>query len=832
MRLKTFRKLFFYTALAFGVVLIAVTASVFLFKDKMINQFIRAANKQLNTPIKVGKIDVSLFTDFPHLAILMRDVYVEDSHPGNYPLLTARNISFQMNLFEVWNGIYNIRGLRIEDSETNLKINDAGKNNYTVLKKASGNGKSITFELKQVNLKNTRVAYFDMISRKHLVFTSQDLVASIATAHDVYTIAAEGELTTETINVEGRQFSTGKSFEVESNLVYDDIEKSITIEPSLLTLKKSAFTVSGVYTWKEKNRVDLETEGKETTIQTLLSLLPESIASQVEKYQSKGDVYFQATLKGEISKANAPAVSVNFGFKNATIFHPAYKSRIEGASLTGSFASQKVTDPRMATLVLKDVEGTLNDEPFTANFIISDFTNPEVICSFKGRVDAAALSDFYPVENLKDVTGSLVADISLEGKLELLKNKATAQRVYTHGTVDLHRINLTYGRNKIPLRDLTGSLQFSNNDLALSNVSGKLGKSDFLLNGFFKNIVTYLLFEDQPVGIEADLKSKFLDVNELLDIGYGTPSEGNETEDDEKSTYQFAISRNVYLNFNCDVKGLHYKRFRATGVQGDLLVKNRVAVSRKLALKTMGGNLTLSGIVDATNNKAIDVVCTSSLAGIHLDSVFYVFENFDQQFIRDSHLKGSVTADVNLEMALNQNLRLYPETLIADISALIRNGELNQFEPIKKLNRYLDDEGLNNLRFADIKNDIHIEKKTIYIPQMQVRSNVTDIKISGTHTFDQHIDYRLIVPLRSRKKINEVEAGNALENDGAGQTKLFLKILGTADDYRIVYDTEAVRKKIASDLKKEVQELKDAFKHKGEQKKKELELDQDEYFDW
>ena len=61
---------------------------------------------------------------------------------------------------------------------------------------------------------------------------------------------------------------------------------------------------------------------------------------------------------------------------------------------------------------------------------------------------------------------------------------------------------------------------------------------------------------------------------------------------------------------------------------------------------------------------------------------------------------------------------------------------------------------------------------------------------------------------------------------------MFLKITGTTDDYRVSYDTQAVRKKIAADLKREVKELKDAFKNKGTKEKKELELQKDEYFDW
>jgi hypothetical protein len=44
-----------------------------------------------------------------------------------------------------------------------------------------------------------------------------------------------------------------------------------------------------------------------------------------------------------------------------------------------------------------------------------------------------------------------------------------------------------------------------------------------------------------------------------------------------------------------------------------------------------------------------------------------------------------------------------------------------------------------------------------------------------------------------------------------------------------LYDTEAVKKKIIADLKKEVQELKDIFKNK--KKKKDIELSTEE-FDW
>ncbi len=824
-----YRKILFYTGLVAGVIVLSLVLTVFLFKDRIIRSFIAEANKHLNTPVTIKHIDVGILRNFPNLSIVLTDVYIEDSHPGTYPLVTAGRVAFKLNPFDVYNGIFRVTGISIRDSETNLKINEDGKTNYDILKPVEAGAQksgSFSMDLHDVVLKSTKVSYYDISSRQHFIFLSPDLNASISMKDDVYKISATGEVTTEKLSIDGRSFLAEKTFNIHSTLDYNDADKSLLIKPSNLKLKNSSFLVEGTYGWKEVNNIDINVDGKDTDIQTLLSLLPEGISTPWEKYQSKGEVYFSSRLHGVISKSVLPALNIDFGFRNATIYHPQYKSRIEKATVNGSFSSSNLRLANKSSLVLRDLTGTLNREPFTANFAIREFDNPMVEASFRGNVDAAALYGFFPLEQISNVGGNLLADVSFRGRIELLRNKSTAQKVTTQGSVELRNISLKYGKDKVPLSNLSGTLQFSNNDLALSNVSARFGNSDFLFNGFFKNVITFLLFENQPVGIETDLKSDHLDLNELLRIGYGSD------EGQSGGEYSFAISRNVYLNFNCDVRNLVYKRFAGKAIKGDLLVKNKVAVSRRLSLNTMGGHLTLSGIVDANNPKAIDVMCTSRLNGIHLDSVFYVFENFDQNFIEDRHLKGQVTADVNFEMTLNQHLKLFPETLLADISAVIRNGELNNFEPMKKLNRFLDDEGLSRLRFSDLRNDIHIEKKVISIPQMDIRSNVTDIRISGTHTFDQQIDYHLVTPLRGRKKFTDQQAGSALDNEGTGQSKLYLKITGTTDDYRIGFDTDAIKKKIVTDIRQEFREIKEGFRKREEEKVKELEVEEDEYFDW
>jgi hypothetical protein len=821
--MRTLKKLLLYTFLTLFVLTVSVAVSVYLYKDRIIQQFIREANKSLGTPVTIGKIDVNLLDDFPRLSIVFHDVYIEDSHPGKYPLLTANTISFSLNPWDVYKGRYIVQGLQINESETNLRISKEGKTNYAIVKSGTGGQGSVSFALKDVLLLKSNVTYIDLSVVQHHTFTSEKLLATIIARGDTYSIAATGDLTVGQIGIGKSTFLEDKNFDVTAKLDYDDVAKTLVIEPSMLTIGDNRFEVKGDYAFKEKNILSLRILGQETDVQSLLALFPPATAKKFEKYESRGEVYFDALLEGEISRRQSPSFLLSFGFRDVTLAHPDYQSSIEKVNLEGRFRTPTLSAFQRAELSLSQVSATLNGTPFTGNFNLRNFDDPYVHLEFNGEPNVSDVLRFFPIPDLSEASGSLKVHISLEGQVALLKNKTTAQQVKTEGTVELDSLHFTYGNRQLRFSDISGVLQFDNNDLAMSNLRGSFEASDFLLNGFFKNIVTYAIFDNQPIGIEADLKSRFLDVDRLFEVGFSKSGNG---------PYVFRISPTLNLNFNCQIDSLTFKKFHAKNVKGDLLVKSQVAVSRNINLDALGGSIQLSGIVDAKNPKAIDLITSSSLKGIHLDSLFFIFENFNQDFIAYHHLKGMVDAEISLEATLNEALKIFPETLIADASAAIHKGELNEFAPLGALNKYLDDEGLNHLKFADLKNDIHIENKTIFIPQMEIRSNVTTLMLSGTHGFDKKIDYRVIAPLRNKKKIDPDEAFGAIESDLQGKSKIYLKITGTTDDYKVQYDQVAVRKKIASDIKKEVNELKEAFRLKGKKKKKELELQKDDYFDW
>jgi hypothetical protein len=812
------RKFFLYTGITMLTLLLLALGGAYFMRDKIVSHFIDEANKQLATPVKIGNINVSLLANFPDLSLEFTDVYVEDSHPEEFPLFKAKQVAFSLNAYDAWQGIYNVKGLRVRTSQTNIRINEKGVPNYIVTRDTASASSNIAFNIRNINLSDQHVTYADDYNNQQHEFTSQQLNASITLANHIYSIDAKGDVTSNQVGIQDWVFFRDKAFALNLDMAYNETTTTVQFNPSTIALPNGQYELNGTYVISKKPTVDLLVKGKNTSIQTIFSLLPTALTQAVEKYESEGDLYFTLAVKGALTK---PTIVADFGCRNATILHPETNFRLSGTTLSGKFTSVGLSNLSLATIQLKDVSGKLNNKPFSGSFELRNFKNPFVDARFNGELNAESLKPFLTETLLNDASGIVNANVALRGEIEKLKNRKTAQQVDVSGTITLQNVSLSTRFRNIQLKNVSGDFQFTKNDLAMSEVGGTLGHSDFKLNGFFKNIVSYLIFENQPIGIETDLAASYLDLDELLMLAFG---------DEQSDNYQFALSPNIYLNFDCRIGRLTYQKFKATDLTGNLLVKNQVAKTDRIKFKAMGGSLLFSGVLNSRTQKSINLLAKTDLKSIHVDSLFYVFGNFKQDWLQDRHLKGQTTADIDFEADFTPALRLIPQSLVADMTVSIKKGELNNFEPMQELNRYLDDDGLKAMRFAELKNEIHIEKEVILIPKMEVRTNVTTIQISGRHTFDQHIDYHIVAPLRNKRKINVEEAGDAFQQEG-GRIKVYFKITGTTDNYKVAYDTDALKQKIASDLKKEVTELKDAFKDKNV-KKKALELEKDDYFEW
>jgi hypothetical protein len=192
--------------------------------------------------------------------------------------------------------------------------------------------------------------------------------------------------------------------------------------------------------------------------------------------------------------------------------------------------------------------------------------------------------------------------------------------------------------------------------------------------------------------------------------------------------------------------------------------------------------------------------------------MFYQLNNFGQQHLREEHLKGLLTADIQFGSVWSNTFEVDLSTIYAQASLTIENGELNHFGPIEGLESQLKKKDFSNIKFATLKTQVTIKDKLITIPATTISNDVLDVDINGTHTFDNQIDYHVSVlysQLFNKDKNKQNEFGQ-VEDDGLHNERYFFRITGTTENpIYVKMDKQAYKENIIQKVQTEKQNLKD-----------------------
>ncbi len=805
--LATFAALMLLGALTAGL--------VYVYKDKVIQLFVAEANRHLKTKVEVGKIDLTWWETFPQVAISLQTVKISGSLPDHKePLLVGKQLYFTFNIKDIIAGNYQVREFTLEDGQVFVKILPDGAVNYRVIDQdTTQTSEAVKFDLEKITLRNVLVTYEDQKLKQTYQADARELVAALQIHPEKINIQAEGNTRIHNILIDGSSYFKGKDVLLKTELAILRPEEKVIIAPSEVKVGPATYTVNGSIGYKAATELDLKLVGRNTNIQSMLALLPQKFTKSLSQYRSQGNVYFNGAINGTVSGKKSPLIAFEFGCKNASFYHPEYKQKIENVSLEGSFSNGKKQNLQTSVLELKNLKGTLKGRPFSGNLRYSNFANPDLKLNAKADLDIAYVLGLFPQEEIKKGTGTANVQFSFEGNLNAFKAKPANQTLKTSGELELKNAYLEVKSYNQPFANLNGHFMLRKNDVAIQDFTGKLGSSDFKLNGYFKNMLGWLLLENQRLLIEADFDSGYLNFDELL-AGAVTENKNAAPASKSKSAtdYAFAVSPQLALDLNARVKNLQFRRFKSKDVKGALRLKDQVITTPNISLKIAGGKFSVQGVVDARSRNNIMARTNTWLEDIHVDSLFYVFEDFGQNFLQQRHLKGEVTANINSDLYFDRHLTPLNDKMEADINVTMANGQLLYFEPLQKLSVFVKRSELAHLRFPELTNHFWIQNRTVYIPEMDIRSNVSRasiISISGTHTFDQQMEYKFKIPLgKGEARPDKDERFGAVEVvKTAGPANLFLTLKGSENNYKIAYDQERVKTKLKTTCGKKSRSL-------------------------
>jgi hypothetical protein len=834
MVLRAFRiikKTLVYGFLTIALLLSTGVALTYIFEDKIIALTLEELNKYLKVKIEVDKkIELSIFAKFPQVSIEFKNVRIHESIEGSQEKMgVLKELYFSFDVYDFVKGKYVINHISISNGSLRLKTDKKGNINYSIIKEGSARAESsVSFHLRKIDIENVEVIYDNQQSRQYYAVLARNSNATLKLQQEIFDISLQGKFLVHSILIDDAEYFAGKELSLTSTQQYDHINKIFTFLPSELSIQNSSYTVNGIFRFKEKKYIDLAIAGKNTSIFNLLSLLPSGFTANLSSYKASGKVYFSSVIKGYISDTENPGINIDFGFTNASFGHPRFSEQISQAELKGNFNNGTSHDLQGSSLQISNISGVFADKPFKASFLMINLDDPSIDLRFAGDVNMATMLKFYPAEAIKSAGGDASLNISFSGRIGDLQTNDRKKNIKTSGEVRLKDIRLEFKNQPIIFSKLNGQFAFNKNDLNIKEFSGYAGQSDFNFSGTLKNFFSKVIYQKEKMIIDATLKSSRINLDELLKA----PSlqEGASSKD---SVTGFSYLKDYLFKIKYQIGNLDFRKLHARDVAGTIKYDHPMAQVNFTSFKAIGGELTLNSFINFKSGDKIEISANASLARIYIDSIFFISDNFNQKFMTHENIKGEFTGKIRAILTMDHNFDIDPPSVIASIDATIKKGQLINFGPMRNLSKFINEKELENVRFSELKNNIYIEGKTINIPEMVIKSNISEISVSGTHTFDQHIDYKLTVPLKNLKQKfkDNGEANAAIGENGLGRASIYLTIKGTTENYKIAYDTKRTRGKIKDDLKKEKKELQDVFKKKEVEQERNQQLNEEEFMD-
>ena len=804
----------------------AAVTTVSIYEKEVINSFTKAANKYLKTKIDGNIVGLTLLDKFPQASITMENVVIHGSLESHKEKLAElEHIYFTISLIDLIQEKYNINSIYLEDGYINLYVNKNGENNYTFLEKENveESTSELHFDFKNIEFVNTQINYENKrINQNHRVYANT-LVGNLSVKNEITDINLTADCNTEYFLINETKYLVNKKLKVSGDLNVNTDEKTVQIPGLSSIISSSSFITKGNISYA-KDSYSLKVNAENTDFKTLISLMPNQMVNGFKKYNSNGNASFTANIHKDNKKHKYPSIKIDFGCEKVSLMEPSTNIELKDLTVKGSFSNGKNRNSSSSILKLDDLKGSINGNPFQAVLNYQNFDNPLIESYVKGEFPISFLTQFADSNQLKNVYGSAKVDVKLKALQKDLE-QGNHDAVTSSGQVEIKNVSFDNENDFYRFRNLSGSFMFNKDDIAISEFNGNVNSSDFNINGYLKGFFSHFFSKEDKLIVLGDFQANVLNFDDLIKTSHSAEST-NVAIDNE-------YLKDIQFNLNAKVKYFNWGKFKIHNATGNLRHNNLVFTSNKLQGEIGNGGFNLSGTLDSRNTDNVQLKINTHVEGMEVDSIFYYFNDFNEEFITHKNLKGKVFINMIASMNFDKYLDLKPTTLLADIDIKAVNGELNDFEPMQNLSKFLGEDALKNIRFSELSNLIHIENEKIEIPDMRINSSVSNISLRGTHTFDHQIYYKLKVPLKNLKASKKKEAESAYETNSDGLT-VHLIISGTTEDFTIKYDTKATTKVIKERVVQEIRDIKNIIKGNDTQEEDEeqIELNEEEYFEF
>lgn len=786
-----------------------------VYETEVKQKLIGALNSELNAPVSVSSMDLTLIARFPQASMRLNDVLAkevrsDDATPDT--LLFAKELHLEFSLWRLFTGDYTVQKIHAVQAKLYPALDANGNGNYIVWKTDSTSTGSSPISLDKVSFSGVDVRFRDDRSTLVIASHSRSLALSGRFTEKLNTLTLNGD-------VHLQRWMNGREVVLADRQAYLRLAMEFGGADALFRITKGEVNSGSVplevtlavTRGKKGNEIDLRATGLGLELADAVKLLPESITQDLRRYTMKGEVDLAVRYAGPLS-----AASLSVG---ANVVQGRLKEQRSGTTFTdvfGELALELTPKGTPQKLVVKNFSAKSGNGSLSGNWQSNGLTNAAVKADLRGDIALAELLRFAQVDTLEQVSGRLKADLHVQGKLRDVGDiqPKDLRALTITGTLASRDATLKMKGVRHKIEHLDADLAIHGSDATVQGLKATIQGTDVVLSGTLRDLLPYLLFEDQRLVVEAKGSSPRIDLAALVS------SEGSSTT---AKDYRLTLPSSIELDLQARVDELVFEEFKATNINAAMGMRGKVLRVSPMTFATASGKVSGGLELDARDpSRSYPLAINATMDDIELQELFREFQDFGQGFIGHKHISGRTKAQVAFNAPLSPDMKLDMDRLTCVIDIVVESGAIKGHAPLLEVADHLQKNKLvspfvdipelrrrlGDIRFAKLENQIEIRNGAVHVPQMLVSSSVMDIELSGTHWFDDRIDHHLNFRLSDlfRKGSTDDEFGPVVD-DGTGM-RIFLHMYGTANDPQFGNDGAMAAAKRKKQFQEEKQELK------------------------
>lgn len=806
------KKFLIIVGIIFVLLVGALIVIPIIYEDEIYAEAEKAANEAVDAEVELGSVKVSLLRSFPKAYVELRDVRI--TGVGEFEdqlLLDVKSISSSISLSSLWSeeGL-NIDRISIDNPTISLKVNAEGKANWDIVKQtdesAIKEGPEDTTDM-EINLDKLEISdaffsYTDESSPMTFSFENGQLMVSGKMHGSNSVLDTEGTFENINLDYEGANYMKNINVSLESE-IQSDFEKMVfSFLDNEIVVNKLPLKAEGSFSMPDDYTFDIKFTSPKSQLGELLGLIPTEYQSYLEGVETDGNFSFEGFIKGVYSNDEYPAFGVDLSLKDGWLQYPDLPKKIEDIELIANI-SKPQGDIDLTVIDVSSLKASVSDNPISGLLkITTPVSDAKIVGSLDGRIDFLSLSEVIPMDSI-ELKGTIDMDVSFAGNYSDIE-KEQYNSFKTEGSIVIK--DFEFASNDIPERLIipSANIMLAPKSINLTGLKGKMGRSDFAVNGSLSNYWSYLL-NDKTLEGRLSLTSKLLDLNQLMySPEAGTAKENNGTAPDKSDNNVIEIPDNIHFVMQASIDKMLYDRMVINNTKGKITIKDKKLILDGLNMNMLSGEVVLNGEYFTPDSITPEFNFNMNLREFDIPSAYKSLSLVRNLLPVASNSKGSFSSEFNINGKLGSDLSPILETLSGGGNFAGNDVEIIGAKVFKELSKYFVKGKFDKVNIDDFTTRFKIVDGGLEVVPFKTNIAGQEATFSGHQTVSQELNYKIDFKVNKDDLDSEVTKFMSFVPGMGNIEKLpvGVKIGGTFTDPKINVDMSEARKLIEAEFKK------------------------------